>query len=266
MIVILFPFIELPEFVVLELSVLLNPTFPVNPSWAFAPSIVPTPALAVIPPDAVTPNPCSSDVFCELEIFTSFLASSEMSFPSISTPFKLISPSVALKLISPPDLILVVFSLVVLDLLSLYENSPVTDEVLATRSPNITFDTEPATCAAVSPSLTCPAWAFSAICIPLFTASAILLVVVFPTFTPSENPLLVSSFTSVYLVLSISLAVILKSFPVVKSAPPISVVPPDLIFKSPPVWTFPSVHVVLFLLVFFVEIPTVTWAFVNESI
>ena len=261
----LFPVIVLPVLVSLLLSVILNPAFPVAPSWAFPPSIADTPALAVIPPETLNPNEFSLDELCALEIFTSFLASNEISFPSISTPFKLISPSVALKLISPPDLIFVIFSLEDLEFDWLYPSSPVTEVVFPAKSPKITLLTVPATWAAVNPSFICPAWALSAICIPLFTASAIALVVLFSTFTPTVNPLLLFSVSSTYLVLSIFLPVMLKSPPVSKSEPPISTVPPDLIFIPPPDFTEPSVHVVLFSCDFSTVIPTVPPTFARES-
>ena len=160
-----------------------------------------------------------------------------------------------------------------LEELSLYPSSPVTEVVLAARSPKIKFVAVPATCAAVNPALSdfSGSAAVSAICIPLFTASAILLVVLFDTFTPREKSEFVFSVTSVYFVVSICLAVILKSPPVVKSAPPISTVPlelssfPEVIFKFPPVETFPFDQVVLFSLEFFTDTPTVVCADVKES-
>ena len=133
------------------------------------------------------------------------------------------------------------------------------DEVLAKISPKIIFVIVPPTCAPVKASFIplSESKAESAICMPLFTASATLLVVVFEPLTPTVTPVLSVSITSVYLVVSISLASIVKSPPVVKSAPPISVVPFDLILRLPPVVTFPSVHVVLFSLELFTDTPTV---------
>ena len=214
----------------------------------------------------LTPLLCSVTVsLASVILISPFLADRLTSFASAWTPFRSIFPSVASNCNFPPDLIFVVFSLVVFELLEFHPIFPVTDVVFPAKSPKITLVTLPATWAAANASFTAPSFAESAICIPLFTASAIELVVLFFTVTPISSPELFFSTTSSYLVVSILLALIVKSPPVSKSDPPISVFPPDVIFKFPPVFTLPSVHVVLFSLEFFIDTPIWTDASVNAS-